>query len=439
MKPEKIKVIKDIERKFFLSSKDMSKIIHNFHSEMKKGLSNKKSSLKMIPTFARKPSGREKGEFLALDLGGTNFRVLSVKLKGKGKYSTSPVMMSSLNKEHMEKSGKILFTFLAKSIKKFIKKNRMSTSKRYDIGFTFSFPVRQKSISSGMLIKWTKGFKAKGVKGRDVVKLLNDSIKSQELFNTRVVAICNDTVSTFVAKSYEDNKCDAGVILGTGTNACYSEKLTSIHKNGIKGKRSDEMIINMEWGAFDKLKVTDFDVKLDRASKNPGEQQLEKMVSGMYLGKILGFVAKYLMEKRVLAYKNKNFNPNNFKSEYMSIIESDDTKSREKTKGVLTKLGISDSGLEDRKTLKKACKLVSLRAARISASSMIALITKIDPYLLKKHTIAIDGSVYEKHPNFSKNVKMTIKELLGKKAKKIKLSIIKDASGKGAAIVAANA
>ena len=436
MKPE---IIKGIEKKFFLSLSDMNKIIHNFHLEMKKGLSNKRSSLKMIPTFARKPSGKEKGEFLALDLGGTNFRVLSVKLKGKGKYSTSPVMMSSLKKEHMEKSGKILFTFLANSIKKFIKKNRMSTSKRYDIGFTFSFPVRQKSISSGMLIKWTKGFKAKGVKGKDVVKLLNESIKSQGLYNTKVVAICNDTVSTFVAKSYEDNKCDVGVILGTGTNACYSEKVTSIHKCGIKGKSFDEMIINMEWGAFDKLKVNDFDIKLDRASKNPGEQQLEKMVSGMYLGKILGFVAEYLMEKRVLTCKNKNFNPNNFKSEYMSVIEPDDTENLEKTKSVLRKLGISDSSLEDRKTIKEVCKLVSLRAARISASSMIAVITKIDPYLSKSHTIAIDGSVYEKHPNFSKNVKIAIKELLNKKAKKIKLSIIKDASAKGAAIIAANA
>jgi len=29
---------------------------------------------------------------------------------------------------------------------------------RRELGFTFSFPVKQMSVSSGILIKWTKGF-----------------------------------------------------------------------------------------------------------------------------------------------------------------------------------------------------------------------------------------------------------------------------------------
>jgi hexokinase len=31
-----------------------------------------------------------------------------------------------------------------------------------ELGFTFSFPVNQTSISSGTLIKWTKGFSING-------------------------------------------------------------------------------------------------------------------------------------------------------------------------------------------------------------------------------------------------------------------------------------
>lgn len=39
--------------------------------------------LKMLPSFVRAvPNGTERGDFLALDLGGTNFRVLLIKLKG---------------------------------------------------------------------------------------------------------------------------------------------------------------------------------------------------------------------------------------------------------------------------------------------------------------------------------------------------------------------
>lgn len=38
----------------------------------------------MLPSFVRAiPNGTEKGDFLALDLGGTNFRVLLIKLNGK--------------------------------------------------------------------------------------------------------------------------------------------------------------------------------------------------------------------------------------------------------------------------------------------------------------------------------------------------------------------
>lgn len=37
----------------------------------------------MLPSFVRAvPNGKEKGDFLALDLGGTNFRVLLIKLRG---------------------------------------------------------------------------------------------------------------------------------------------------------------------------------------------------------------------------------------------------------------------------------------------------------------------------------------------------------------------
>ncbi|KAK6021011.1 Hexokinase, partial [Ostertagia ostertagi] len=39
--------------------------------------------LKMIPSYVRAiPNGTETGDYLALDLGGTNFRVLLIRLRG---------------------------------------------------------------------------------------------------------------------------------------------------------------------------------------------------------------------------------------------------------------------------------------------------------------------------------------------------------------------
>lgn len=51
-----------------------------------------------------------------------------------------------------------------------------------------------------------------------------------------------------------------------------------------------EMIINIEWGAFDNEKVvlpfSEYDEQLDRATENPGKQLFEKMISGLYLGEV---------------------------------------------------------------------------------------------------------------------------------------------------------
>ena len=42
---------------------------------------HKDATIKCYPTFVSKlPSGRETGRFLALDLGGTNFRVLQIDI-----------------------------------------------------------------------------------------------------------------------------------------------------------------------------------------------------------------------------------------------------------------------------------------------------------------------------------------------------------------------
>lgn len=41
-------------------------------------------------------------------------------------------------------------------------KFHLPQGRQREIGFTFSFPVKQTSIDSGILIKWTKGFAVSG-------------------------------------------------------------------------------------------------------------------------------------------------------------------------------------------------------------------------------------------------------------------------------------
>ena len=391
--------LKNIERALRFPLKDVKRFIKDFHSEMKKGLGGSKSSLKMLPTYAGRPTGKERGEFLALDLGGTNFRVGLLELRGSRKIKSPLTEKFVLQKRHITKTGEIFFTFLADSIKKFMIKHKIDTKEKHNMGFTFSFPIKKTSISTGILASWTKGFTVKNVEGKDVVRLLNRALQRKGITDTRIAAIVNDTVSTLIARSYEDPNCDVGVILGTGTNACYYER---------------ENIINIEWGNFNRAMQTKYDKRLDENSQNPGEQILEKMVSGMYLGKLAGLILKDI------GYPIRS--PEGFKTEYISEIES----------------GKNGRSFHE-KLLKKVCTAISTRAARLAGAAIASVVTKMDFDLSRKHTIAIDGSLYEKHPRFAKRIRSTLGDIFGKKSKNIKLKLTKDASIRGAAIVAATA
>jgi len=73
--------------------------------------------------------------------------------------------------------GERLFDFMADSVKAFIKDMGISTEEKHELGFTFSFPVRQTGINSGELYLWSKEFNCSNTKGNDVAEMLNDAFK----------------------------------------------------------------------------------------------------------------------------------------------------------------------------------------------------------------------------------------------------------------------
>lgn len=286
---------------------------------------------------------------MAVDLGGTNFRVCSIDLHGNGTFSLTQSKVAIPPELMVAPTSKPLFAFLAKQIDAFLqehhsehytghlqRRNTLSLAEGFrevevfSMGFTFSFPVRQHGINSGTLIRWTKGFDIPEAVGKDVCALLQAELDELRL-PVKVAALVNDTVGTLLARSYTSpDKSGAllGGILGTGTNGAYVEKLSRIkklvrqrkkrrsishgHKNmGLKmtsaGRDEDTeeraskedgfdsssgvMIVNTEWGSFDNgmrtLPSTPYDVALDAESNNPGIQMFEKRVSGMFLGEIL--------------------------------------------------------------------------------------------------------------------------------------------------------
>lgn len=142
---------------------------------------NSKSPIAMLPTYVQAlPDGSEQGDYFALDLGGTNFRVLLVKLYEKTvgmDHETFPV-----SQEIMQGSAEQLFGYIAKCLANFAKKKLGSTARNIGtLGFTFSFPVSQNSLTSGKLIQWTKGYDVDNVVNEDIVELLKKAITKNDV------------------------------------------------------------------------------------------------------------------------------------------------------------------------------------------------------------------------------------------------------------------
>ncbi|XP_078508926.1 hexokinase-3 [Lissotriton helveticus] len=400
------------------------------------------STLKMLPTYVRStPDGTERGHFLALDLGGTNFRVLQVKVAEDGEHGVEiESEIYAIPQEIMVSNGTQLFDHIAGCLSRFLDRFHLK-QKTLPLGFTFSFPCQQTELDKSVLISWTKGFQCSGVEGEDVVKMLRDAIHRRGDYDINVIAIVNDTVGTMMSCGYSDHSCEVGLIVGTGSNACYMEELRNVERlEGDEGR----MCVNMEWGAFGDDGAlahiqTEFDHQVDQESLNPGKQSFEKMISGMYMGEIARLIMVKLATQGLLFQRGATpalLTKGNFETKHVSAIE-DDTSGLEGVKKVLYQFGLQASDADCLK-VHMVCSVVSTRSARLCAAGLAAIITRIQKNrgLTELHTtVGVDGTVYKKHPKFSERLQSALQELAPHCTVKFMLS--EDGSGKGAAMVTA--
>uniref|UniRef100_A0AAY4E4J2 hexokinase n=1 Tax=Denticeps clupeoides TaxID=299321 RepID=A0AAY4E4J2_9TELE len=383
-------------------------IMSRFRRELEKGLSqdtNPTATVKMLPTFVRSiPDGTEKGDFIALDLGGSNFRILRVKVSHEKKQTVQmETEIYDTPEDIIHGSGTRLFDHVAECLGDFMEKHKIK-DKKLPVGFTFSFPCAQTKLDEGILLTWTKRFKASGVEGMDVVKLLNKAIKKRGVRFTDIMAVVNDTVGTMMTCGFDDHRCEVGIIIGTGTNACYMEEMRHIELvEGDEGR----MCINTEWGAFGDDGMledirTDFDRDIDRGSLNPGKQLFEKMVSGMYMGELVRLILVKMAREGLLfegRITPELLTKGKFETKHISAIE----KSKEglsKAKEILARLGVEPSA-DDCIAVQHVCAIVSFRSASLVAATLAAILTRLKdnkhvPRL--KTTVGIDGSLYKMHP-----------------------------------------
>jgi hexokinase len=252
------------------------------------------------------PTGKEKGRFLAIDVGGTNLRVGFIELMGEAADA------ASLRGQHVHKSpvpkikrsydrswpidnhlkmdqaedlfrwiGDCIAEVIAEAIAQLPASEAMSSpfGDELLLGITFSFPMAQTCLSEATLLPMGKGFAITsdlnlgkmllaGYARHLVEPTMNganghtDSLPSvkkrrlSKLPRIRIAAITNDTVATFASLAYAvkaapNSRVAMGLIVGTGTNATVPMKIEYLHPDKVKELANPEgvetVVINTEW------------------------------------------------------------------------------------------------------------------------------------------------------------------------------------------------
>uniref|UniRef100_A0A2K6DKE3 Hexokinase-2 n=1 Tax=Macaca nemestrina TaxID=9545 RepID=A0A2K6DKE3_MACNE len=440
--------IKKVDRFLYhmrLSDDTLLDIMRRFRAEMEKGLAkdtNPTAAVKMLPTFVRAiPDGSENGEFLSLDLGGSKFRVLKVQVAEEGKRH---VQMESqfypTPNEIIRGNGTELFEYVADCLADFMKTKDLK-HKKLPLGLTFSFPCRQTKLEEGVLLSWTKKFKARGVQDTDVVSRLTKAMRRHKDMDVDILAVVNDTVGTMMTCAYDDPYCEVGVIIGTGTNACYMEDMSNIDLvEGDEGR----MCINTEWGAFGDDEAledirTEFDRELDLGSLNPGKQMFEKMISGLYLGELVRLIL-LKMAKAGLLFGGEKSSALHTKGK----IETRHVAAMEKykeglanTREILVDLGLEPSEA-DCIAVQHVCTIVSFRSANLCAAALAAILTRLRENKKVERlrtTVGVDGTLYKIHPQYPKRLHKVVRKLVP--SCDVRFLLSESGSTKGAAMVTA--
>lgn len=492
--------IESATRSLLVSHQQLEIICQLLEDEFKRGLhrdTNPAANVKMYPTHIRdQPTNYqtlghfaepEEGKFLALDLGGTNFRVILVEVDGSQFHMDNETY--SLSQEIMHGSGSQLFDYIASCLHKFVLRRNLN-GHRLPLGFTFSFPCQQDGIAHARLVNWTKGFKCSDVEGRDVVELLREAIERRADLDIEVMAVVNDTTGTLISCAYQNRECRVGLIVGTGTNACYMERVDNVHcmhpesadqsrlaKAGSAAWRpckQQTTVVNTEWGAFGDNGILDFvrvkwDHEIDASSLNEGKQKFEKMISGLYIGELCRRIMLDMALKENVLFQPANCSssetgnsatsnelcfadseklkyrqrvltesrftkPFSFETRFVSMVESDQVDVFENTRRALQEsFNIDWATDQDCASVKLICSRVSTRAAHLVSAAVACLLNKMG----RPHTVVgVDGSMFKFHPHFHSLMAKKTKELTHPEHK-FQLMFSEDGSGRGAAIVAA--
>ncbi|KAL2257033.1 hypothetical protein VTK26DRAFT_758 [Humicola hyalothermophila] len=445
----------------------------------------------MLPSYnSQLPTGRELGQYLALDVGGSTLRVALVDLRGRGESGRESgiVRMDSFKIDDGVKNleGFAFFDWMAERIQRTVGAggaNGHTPDHPLLVGLSWSFPIVQTSSKGGKLCGMGKGFlAAEGLLGQDLGDIIKLACQNKGL-HVELSAIVNDSSATLLSEAYVTSSTRFGLILGTGVNIAahlsvatigmpkYCDRPSSWHE------RASHVIVNTELGMFGKdiLPLSKWDKLLKAAHPRPDFQPLEQLVSGYYLGEICRLALVDAIATTGIfggAVPPSLQVPYSLDTETLSIIESDTTpdlttafqtfttrhpSAVQPTVADLTFLRTLSSQISRRSASIVAASLFALRELKVETERELLLSTatsspqfseaaaaEIKLLTEGSTTVAYTGSVIENYPGYRAHLQAYLDELAGEKgdgektqAGSIALVEAKESSLLGAAVALA--
>lgn len=398
-----------------------------------------KSDISMLPSYQHTlPSGHERGDFLALDVGGSTFRIALIRLTGKSKLGGDNMQVRRtrkfiINEDIRGLQGQAFFDWMADRISEMLEEyNHINgtTNARLPMGLAWSFPIEQTSLRSGKLLAMGKGFKAThGVEGQDISELIMQSCNRKGL-NVEMRAIVNDGAATLMSQAYRDPSTRMSLILGTGTNAGVYLPVEALGSDKF-GERPDSwyeaakhVLVNTELSMVGKqsLPITRWDEVLNARHSLPDFQPLEYLITGRYLGEIVRLILVEAIETCHLfggQMPDRLDEPYAFDSRILAEFESDSSVSMEKARMEFLQAHPMRSPLRhsELEFIREIARLVSQRAAAYLATALHALWTvRTESEGLSlggaTHvTVACNGTIVEKYPCYRELCQRRLDEL----------------------------
>lgn len=430
-----------------LSTQNMLTMSEKIRDQFRSSLQS--SPMSMLPSYTHMlPSGTEKGMYLALDVGGSTFRVALVELRGNGDMEIVRVKSDYIDNHVKQLEGTQFFDWMAEKIAATLGEvgaNYGRESTPLSMGLSWSFPIEQTSVNSGLVIHMGKGFLcSNGTVGQELGDLIVQSCRKRDL-NVEVDAIVNDSSATLLSRAYGDPKTRLSLILGTGTNAAIHFPVHEIGltKFGVRPQgwfdRAKHVIINSEMSMFGGgiLPMSRWDEYLDRTHLRPGYQPLEYMITGRYLGEIVRLIMVEAVQTARLfggELPHSMREPYSFDTSIVAFLEADTSSSLSSSAALLQKEHTfhTSPSVEDLRFLRRVCQAVSQRAAGYLATAIHSMwclrneaefphtststkdqqVTVVESEEQSRSlSIACDGSVINKYPGFRDRCQGYLKQL----------------------------